>query len=154
MVYGLTAIGALPKTLKDATFTVQSHEPRELLFLHKERGLGAHLTLRGDEKIAPTVKLEPLGTLRGRILDEDGQPKALVRIRLFQRPGRLPNEPIITEKDGTFRFESVIPGLELSLVASEKATRLSLGDEQKRGSLSLRPGEEKDLGDLKAKPAE
>ena len=108
------------------------------------------------------MKLEPLGTLRGRILDDDGQPIAGVQVRLAYAHKFIyhpvdswgaRSEQITTDNNGHFRIERIIPGLELSLSAKEKAKFLSLGDEQKR-RLSLQPGEDKDLGDMKAKAAE
>jgi RNA polymerase sigma factor (sigma-70 family) len=163
LVDGLTPVASRPKTLETATFTVlalDAHAPRELLFLHKERKLGGHVTLRGDEKAAPTVKLEPLGTLRGRILDEDGQPRARVQVRLsyadkfFHRPVHWwgPRVEPITDTNGYFRIDSIIPGMELSLHAREKDKFLEFGGAQ-IWNLSLRPGEDMDLGDIKAKSA-
>src|SRR5207245_1683422 len=84
-VSGLTPVGSA-KTLSTAEFTASGLEPdhpRQLLFVHKERGLGVQVTLRGDEKVAPTVKLEQLGTVTGRIVDNDGQPYAGLQVRPF-----------------------------------------------------------------------
>jgi hypothetical protein len=164
LVSGLRPFDSGPLTLQTATFTVlalNGHDPRALFFLDKERKLGGHLTLRGDEKIAPTVKLEPLGTLRGRILDEDGQPRARVQVQLsyagtiVPRPVQwwdLRREPTTTDTNGCFRIEYLIPGVELLLHCREKNRFLRCGEEDMRG-LSLRPGEDKDVGDIKAKLA-
>jgi hypothetical protein len=151
-------------TLQTATFTVSAlngHDSRELRFLHKERKLGGYGTVRGDEKIATVVKLEPLGTLRGRILDEEGQPRAGVHVQLsyagkiVHRPVQwwdLRMEPVTTDQNGCFRIEYIIPGVELLLHCREKDRSLRCREEPMR-SLSLRPGEDKDLGDIKAKLA-
>ena len=164
LVSGLRPFDSGPLTLQTATFTVlalNGHDSRELFFLHMERKLGGHLTLRGDEKIAPTVKLDPLGTLRGRILDDDGQPRARVQVQLryavkpVDRPGQwwdLRREPVTTDQNGCFRIEYIIPGVELLLQGIEKNKFLRFGEERMKG-LSLRPGEDKDLGDITAKLA-
>ena len=119
LVSGLRPFDSGPLTLQTATFTVlalNGHDSRELRFLHKERKLGGYGTVRGDEKIATVVKLEPLGTLRGRILDEDGQPRAGVQVQLsyadkiVHRPVQwwdLRMEPATTDKNGCFRIELI-----------------------------------------------
>ena len=164
VVNGLTPVDLRPKTLQSATFTVlalDAHEAREVRFLHKERKLGGHVTVRGDDKIAPAVKLEPLGTLRGRILDDQGQPRARVQVSLSYADKLtdrsvlwwdLRMEPVTTDKNGCFRIEYVIPGVDLLLHGREKDRFLRFGEERMKG-LSLRPGEDKDLGDIKAKLA-
>ena len=163
LVSGLRPFDWGPLTLQTATFTVlalNGHDSRELLFLHKERKLGGYVTVRGDDKIATVVKLEPLGTLRGRILD-DGQPRARVQVQLsyadkiVHRPVQwwdLRMEPVTTDQNGCFRIEYLIPGVELLLHCIEKNKSLRCGEEPMRG-LALRPGEDKDLGNIKAKLA-
>jgi hypothetical protein len=156
---------SVPKVLETASFTAQAldlHDPRQLLFLHKERKLGGHLTLHGDEKEAPTVKLEPLAKVKGRILDNEGQPMAKVQVHLVYadkfivRPvGWWASRPetITTDNAGYFQIDSIIPGTELSLHGRDKDKFLQFGEERMK-KLSLRPGEERDLGELTAKGAQ
>jgi RNA polymerase sigma factor (sigma-70 family) len=154
-----------PKLLETPSFSLQALDPcapRQLLFLHKERKLGGHLTLRGDEKDAPTVKLEPLATVKGRLLDSEGQPMAGVQVhgsyrhKFILRPvgwwASRP-EPITTDKDGYFQIDYIIPGLELSLYGRDKDKFLEFGEERVK-KLSLRPGEHKDLGEIRVQSAE
>ncbi len=89
---GLTAVGARPVPLKGADFraiALDPGAPRDLLFLHAEGKLAGRLTLRGDEKGAPAVRLEPWGALTGRLVDADGQPLAGARIDAAY-PGYVP----------------------------------------------------------------
>jgi RNA polymerase sigma factor (sigma-70 family) len=166
VVTGLAAIDSRPKTQNTATFIVHSLDPRNprpLLFYHKERGLGGYLTLRGDEKTAATAKLEPLGTLRGRLLDEDGQPLGRLQVSLDYAQKFIsrsvqwwdyPSKPITTDDNGYFRIEGIIAGLELRMgYGTDKGGFLTLADERLKG-LSLRPGEDKDLGEIKFKRAQ
>ncbi len=67
-------------------------------FLHAGRKLAGSLRLKGDETGKLTVKLQPWGTVVGRIVDEDGKPRTNLelftplsgsiqpRVRLDQRP--------------------------------------------------------------------
>jgi RNA polymerase sigma factor (sigma-70 family) len=78
---GVTAVGltALPEEvlLEDASFTVNGLSPactRTVFFSHEKRGLGKTIILRGDETEPLTVKLEPFGTILGRVVDKDGKP--------------------------------------------------------------------------------
>src|SRR5439155_25032579 len=64
VVFGLTFHHFAQETLKTADFTVSGINPkrtRELLFIHKELGLGFHQEIRGDETGPLTIKLQPLG---------------------------------------------------------------------------------------------
>ena len=51
-------------------------EQAYLFFVDKERKLGAFLALKGEVKEPLTVKLEPCGSVSGRVLDQDGEPVA------------------------------------------------------------------------------
>jgi RNA polymerase sigma factor (sigma-70 family) len=166
IVKGLTALWPKPTTLKSATFTVvalDSRESRELLFVHPERKLVGKLLVRGDDKGDLTARLEPWATVTGRILDDDGQPMAGVRISLsFRHPAFfLPvtwwvsqqGQEVKTDNEGRFHAEGITPGMTFRLNASTKTNFLTLGGGAERvDELSARAGETKDLGDLKAKP--
>ncbi len=162
MVKGLTAVWPKPTTLKAATFTVlalEPREPRQLMFVHLKRKLAGKLTVRGDEKGVVTVQLEPWATLTGRILDEDGQPLAGVRIQLgfphstFFLPVTwwVPpqGEEVKTDRDGRFHAEGLTPGMKVRLSASTDKKYFQLAGTTE---LSVRAGETKDLGELKVKP--
>jgi hypothetical protein len=137
-------------------------ESRELLFVEPKRKLAGKLVVRGDDKGDLTVRLEPWAEVTGRILDEDGQPMAGVRIQLsffdptFFRPVTWwvsqMGEEIKTDGQGRFRAEGITPGAKFRLHASSKTNFLTLsGGAEGTDNLSARPGETKDLGDLKAK---
>jgi hypothetical protein len=50
------------------------NKPRTVIVLHPVKKLVRLLELKGDEEGPLTVKLEPAGTITGRLLDPDGKP--------------------------------------------------------------------------------
>jgi hypothetical protein len=149
------------ETLKGDKFTVRGVNPRAnrtLVFYHKEKNLGFYLKdLRGETADPLTVKLQPCGSASGRVLDRDGQPVAGLRAVLdrVDYHGRIGHgrsdgeggcQVIITDKDGRFRVEGLVPGQEY---------RVSRHSGRRPGYLSLyapvivKPGEHKDMGDIK-----
>jgi protocatechuate 3,4-dioxygenase beta subunit len=166
MVLGLTAVWPRPTTLKSAAFTVHAldaHETREVFFVHRERKLAARVTVRSDGKDAVTVRLEPWGTLTGRILDEEGQPLAGVDLYLafphstIFRPVTwwvpYQGEVVRTDREGRFEAQGLTPGATFRVSAASKMKYLSLtGTGVPLDQLSVGAGEKKDLGDLRAKP--
>ena len=88
-------------------------------------------------------------------MDEDGQPRDGVWIGSpyddgAQR-GDLPTSgssgPIQTGRDGRFRVEGLVPGVQYGAFAVEMPNRKRLGDIFR--DLTVAPGEVKDLGDVK-----
>src|SRR5205823_6428780 len=118
---------------------------RQLLFVHKEKGLGFYQEIRGDEKGPLTVKLQPLGSASGRVVDKDGQPIAglllsVNRLRLIG-PGGV---QVKTDKEGRFRAEGLVPGQKYILSWVNRRPQL-------RGiarGIVVEPAKNKDLGDI------
>jgi protocatechuate 3,4-dioxygenase beta subunit len=166
LVKGLTAIWPTPTALKAATFTavaLRPPEPRQLLFVHRERKLAGQLVVRGDEKGDVTIRLAPWGALTGRVLDRDGQPLAGVRVHLsflhptFYQPVtwwvQPQGEEVRTDRDGRFRAEGLTPGLKFRLSAEHENKFLPLaGTSDGMRVLSADAGQTRELGDLTAKP--
>jgi RNA polymerase sigma factor (sigma-70 family) len=62
--------------LKGADFTafgVKAGDRRALVFVHPDRNLGKLIFVRGDEREPLEVRLEPLGTATGRLVDSKGK---------------------------------------------------------------------------------
>jgi protocatechuate 3,4-dioxygenase beta subunit len=128
------------ETLKGDEFTVRRINPkakRQLIFHHKDKGLGFILKELPGEKDGPlTVKLQPCGSFSGRMVDKDGQPRAGLRIDVG-------THELTTDKEGRFRVEGLLPGGEYHVFLA----RL-----QRDGPLAtvvIEPGKHKDVGDVK-----
>jgi RNA polymerase sigma factor (sigma-70 family) len=148
-------------SLKGASFTAFGLNPRRarnLVFFHGEKKLGKVQPVRGDEKGPLTVRLEPLGAVAGRLLDQEGRPRAGLTVRAKLSHGNdvrrdMPWElvegmgPLLvvtqtTDRDGRFRLDGLLPGLKYRLTTE--------GDTYVLEDLTAEPAKTKDLGDLKS----
>ncbi len=131
-----------------------SESKRALIFWHKEKNLTGSRVIKPGEDGPITIKLEPCGTLTGRLVDDEGQPRAGVQMTTigpypegdakFQY-GSLP-DAIKTDADGRFRVSGLVPGLKYSLAVWKG--RNMAGDAFV--DLVDQKGEVKELGDIKA----
>jgi RNA polymerase sigma factor (sigma-70 family) len=163
-VAGCTAIDLCPHTMSfnivklvSGTFSARALDPkrpRPLVFRHDEKKLTAVVVARGDEGGPLTVRLQPAGTVTGRLLDDDGQPRRGVRINDKYADGQFgPGDyfPFLRAsiaEDGRFQVEGLIPGVAYNLGA--RGGDLSFFGDFATG-LKLQPGETRDLGDVKVK---
>ncbi len=130
-------------------------KPRRVIITHAGRKLIGSDYLKGDESNPLTIRLQPWGTITGRVVDDEGQP--LKAIELFSIDGSFPKQPAVqgvlpgdmrVGSDGRFRTEQLVPGLKYGALASDRAR---LFGELFR-DVTVAPGEVKDLGDLKVVP--
>ena len=159
---GLTASWPLVFPLKEATCTVCALDParpRLLVFYHAGRKLAGKLTVRGDEKEAPAVRLVPVGSVQGCVRDSDGQPLAGVEVRAsfangtVQELGRQLKQGravVRTDKDGRFRLEGGIADLKFGLGLTQGRTYLV--GAPRLGPRQVASGKMLDLGDIRVKP--
>jgi len=152
-VCGLARHGV--ETLKGAEFTVRGINPkanRPLVFYHKEKKLGFYVKeLRGNDSAPLTVKLQPCGSVSGRIVDADSQPLAGLRLTVQGRA--LPilgnagggSQVVTTDGDGRFRAEGLVPGQEYRV---SEAVVLD-GYLRIYAPVRVEPGKHQDLGDIK-----
>jgi RNA polymerase sigma factor (sigma-70 family) len=160
-ITGVAVLGLIPwnatfydfETLKGAEFVVQRINPRAnrpLVFYHKDRNLGCYVKeLRGDSSEPLLVKLQPCGSASGRVLDPDGQPVAGLRLWVNGRAHHWGGDgrASVTDKDGRFRVEGLVPGEEYRVMEAAHSSILRLF-----APVVVAPGKHQDLGDLKMDP--
>jgi RNA polymerase sigma factor (sigma-70 family) len=157
----------------DSAFTIRSfdaHRPRALIFFHPDKKIGKAMVVRSAESSPLRVRLEPMSSVSGRVIDAKSRPSAgaLVTAHLSrakedhanlptevlwgyyqQWPNRL--EPKIrTAADGTFRLDGLMPGLRYTLIVSEEEmTNPAEALYRLERFTPADSGKTKDLGDLK-----
>jgi hypothetical protein len=151
-VFGLAINSFGQETLKTDDFVVRGLHPgrkRELLFLHKGKGLGFYKELGGTQKEPLAIKLQPLGSASGRIVDRDGQPVPGLTFDLYRSrllgPGGV---RVQSDKDGRFRAEGLVPGQKYMLSPANRSMSLRLPG----GAFTIvvESGRDKNVGDVTA----
>lgn len=146
--------------LRAASFFLTGLHPdrlRRITFTQEDRQLIGFLAARGPDETPGTVRMQPWGTVRGRLVDHDGTPLT------YQRAGTLNLgtgssgiainvDPEVgeeagakTDADGRFQIDKLVPG-------QRYTARIYHGFGRSMGSafenLVLTPGEVRDLGDI------
>jgi RNA polymerase sigma factor (sigma-70 family) len=156
---GVTAEGA-ESTKTPGVMTVPGlnpMRPKRFTFRHDGRKLVGFLLLRGEEAGPHSVRLQPWGTIAGRLVDEQGRPRpgAYLLTSDWKDAQDDPTRGLVlgikTDAGGHFRIEGLVPG--------QSYTASAVGDEAvNRGfgvvidRVILKPGETRDLGDVRARP--
>jgi RNA polymerase sigma factor (sigma-70 family) len=151
--------GALPRPCDTDTcpiFRLEAGKPRLVVFFEPKRKMVGTLTLKGDEK-DPVVTLGPTGSAKGRLLTADGKPAAGVEI-VMQYSDRAADDAhaglnkdtrLITDKDGTFAVDGLVPGIAFHLAFKRTGSTGKIAGPDHRatagGTLAL--GELKAVGD-------
>jgi RNA polymerase sigma factor (sigma-70 family) len=119
-------------------------------FIDHQHKLAGSVALKGDEKEAVTVKLQPWGTVTGRVVDEDGKPRTDVEIfsTWGERPdperGSLTDKPTV-DALGRFRIEGLVPGVKYDALGHSPVKAFG----PILQGVQVAPGEVKDIGDIK-----
>jgi beta-lactamase regulating signal transducer with metallopeptidase domain/protocatechuate 3,4-dioxygenase beta subunit len=138
-----------------APFEMRGMEPNEsrgILFRTAKPSVGKVQVLHYDDKAAGravTVKLEPYGTVKGRLLDEEGMPLKFVNVDVVARGDNYVLPPfrngLESQADGRFVLNNVAAGAEYYEIYADGF------DEPIAKKLSVSAGQTIDLGDIKRK---
>jgi RNA polymerase sigma factor (sigma-70 family) len=149
-----------------------STRARAVVILHPERNLGGVASVSSDSDRPVEVKLQPLGTLSGRLVDDDGKPLPGRKVLLFlfldaKKFENLPKEwcpfdslittawrefttrEVTTDKDGRFTVTGLLPGERYDLNAAEGQFRRRAAPTHRYRDFRVESGKVKDVGDLK-----
>jgi hypothetical protein len=143
--------------LRDASFPLRGLHPdrvQHITFVKEDRQLLGLLVARGDGDTPYTVRMQPWGTVTGRILDANGKPHSGAYITIQTDHAEFSAQTGgEADAKGRFRAEGIFPGLSYS--ASMFRGRLDFAPlaGMPAEKLVLRPGEVRDLGDIRIKPA-
>ena len=142
--------GRIP--MKRAEFTVVAFNPRgprDVFFVHQEKGLVGEARAPKENGGSVTVRMEPGATITGRLVDGDGEPRAGIELQVWIRhEGRslasdwseYSHSRIGTDREGRFRAGGLLPNYAFRFQTEQGELRL--GDAP--GS-----GQTKDLGDVR-----
>jgi RNA polymerase sigma factor (sigma-70 family) len=173
--YGVTTTWGYIKTLTDDRFEVlglETGRPRLMIFAHKDRGLVGSVLIKDEDLKTDTslvVRLKPAGSIKGRLVDEDGVPMAGIRLGVmtYDQGGRnLPpganhggyyclwpdGEIFVTDANGRFQIDGLKPGVKASIQIEARVRRgFRLDPGKDFLNPVVQPGEVRDLGDVKVK---
>jgi hypothetical protein len=147
---------------KDSCFAyhVTGDKPRLMVFYEPDKNLVGTLKLNGDENQPAVVKLAPPGAVTGRLMAEGGRPvsgfviRAICRTRVVSEIMRQMDStkpPVVTDADGTFRMDGLMPGVEFEL-DHHRSGKANQGLNVLTQKLTVKPGETLRLGDVRVKP--
>jgi hypothetical protein len=141
------------RSVDEMASMVLPEKPRMILVQHEARKLAGWAMVTAESRSPVEVKLQPWGSLSGRLVDSGGEPRAhfamqpqvIDRLRLGS--GTVGHWPyrIKTDRDGRFRLVGIVPGLPYRLSLENAAGHLT---ERGPEVSPLKPGEDRDLGDV------
>lgn len=124
---------------------------RSVTVLHPERQLGVVVALAAIDKQPVVIKLEPTGTITGRLLDADGRPMKREHLRVFffqngdvDREAYYPPS-VRTDDNGAFRVAGVLPNYFYRIELARSRGTVAEG-------VTVHPEKPTDLGDVKVRP--
>jgi hypothetical protein len=146
-----------------ASFTVEDLKPNErrlLQFMHQDKKLAGFLIVQGNDKGPLRVRLEPWGTLTGRVVTAEGE--SLTGVRLVGcKTSQTEDGSAVYDFDmtspigheGRFRIEGLTPGLKYELQVSKQGYAVDIIRGRSK-DLTIKAGETKDLGVVQVKVKE
>jgi RNA polymerase sigma factor (sigma-70 family) len=171
--YGQTGRWGNVQTLDTDSFEVHGLErgdPRLILFAHRDLHLVGSVVLKDGEITSDkplVVRMERAGSIKGRLVDEDGQPLSGAKLQamtfdfdsvnLPPGPNALwpDSETLTADADGRFQVDGLKRDAKATISVTSAGARpnvrLSTGGVLKK--LTAEPGQVRDLGDVKVTTA-
>jgi protocatechuate 3,4-dioxygenase beta subunit len=157
----LAACYDVPQKLKDGGFTaiaLEGDHPRTVLFADAEKRLAAAVELKGGEK-GLTVRLQPWGTLTGRLVDAGGKPVGGASVTAYAKPAikymafnmAIRDRTATTDEEGRFTLDVPAGPAEYLPGFSLKNKYLDTGFRPGMRGHAVKPGETTDVGEVKVK---
>jgi RNA polymerase sigma factor (sigma-70 family) len=147
-----------------SAYFLEPGTPRTMAFFDAKRNLAGSVTLTGDEKDPVVVTLNPVASMKGKLVDENGKPLTGVVVDVSYGGGAadvvhraVPRmKPLVTDVNGAFEIGGVIPGADVFLWFPDgRWTSLPPGQPLPgfiRGTAELKPGEALDKGEITLYP--
>ncbi|HEY7312755.1 MAG TPA: carboxypeptidase-like regulatory domain-containing protein [Gemmataceae bacterium] len=140
-----------------AVYNLEPGEPRLMVFFEPTRKLAGTWTLKGDEKQPVVVKLGPPGAIEGRLLDANGKPLAEVAVDVEYQDREARDihavvhkaKQIVTDADGAFTLDELIPALKFELSFRCGKHRFEPIVKPVKMRFEVKPGEKRDAGAIK-----
>jgi beta-lactamase regulating signal transducer with metallopeptidase domain len=148
--------------LRAASFPLTKLHPdrvRRITFVKEDRRLIGFLMARGDADTPYSVRMQPWGTATGRLVDENGKAISDVSGFVLGSSGGFDHNPdpgvgesaaVEIDSKGRFRMDQMIPGQRYTAEIYRGMGRFAGGVAFE--NLVVRPGEVRDLGDIRPKP--
>lgn len=159
--------------LKNANVQIggTTQQSRKVLFYHHEKKLSRMIATPLKVQSPLTIQLEPLGGIKGRIVDASGTPRAGIEVhasltREFAQYGKaMPLDLLLeyqmwnsklgkktrTNDEGCFELSGLIPGVGYRLDWGEESPSEKQGPDTREGVV-VQARRTRDLGELKSKP--
>jgi RNA polymerase sigma factor (sigma-70 family) len=159
----LADVQAVGAEVDGTNFTVEGLKPNErrlIQFMHEDKKLAGFLIVQGNDKGPRRVRLEPWGTLTGRIVTAEGEWLTGVRwVRCSTSKVKDGSEVYDFDmtsplgQEGRFRIEGLTPGLKYELQVSKQGYAVDIISGKSK-DLTIKAGETKDLGVVQVKVKE
>ena len=133
---------------------------REVYLQSKDRKLAGYVNLVGKQDAEFVATLQPSGSLKGRLLDDDGQPITNCKLTDYHphySSPPLPNNRShsrvgghYTDSEGHFEIDGLVAGVEYCILADRPKDGMTPRDFIRlfESTIKVEPGEFKDLGDV------
>ncbi len=163
-IYSLHNGGSIGEPLAADELVIHHDKPgtaETVMFVHEGRSLGGYVDVKGDEPDPIRAVLKPTGKVSGRLVDEDGRPRAGAGLTVSYQIRRL-GQPIMclrgemmsTGDDGRFRITHIVPGVIYTIQVSRPDPQRSTEGYLRAPEWTVKPGESQDWGDVRVQAYE